>query len=232
MESGVLYVVATPIGNLTDISLRALDVLKSCDLIVSEDTRETQKLLNHFKISKSQLSYRDQNHNSVFLRILNDLLQGKKICLVSDSGTPLISDPGFKLVSELRKHGFENIVSIPGPSALIAALSIAGLPTDQFTFLGFLPKKEYEFKKILTAYQNTNGTLVIYESPLRVVSVLNAVLDIYGNRVVSVCSELTKAHENVQTGYLSDILKCLEPSFVRGEYIILIAKTGFKYERY
>jgi 16S rRNA (cytidine1402-2'-O)-methyltransferase len=232
MELGVLYVVATPIGNLSDISLRALEVLKTCDLIISEDTRETQKLLNHYKIAKSQVSYRDQNHKAVFLKILNELLHDKVVCLVCDSGTPLISDPGFKLINELRRNGFNNIKSVPGPSALVSALSISGLPTDQFTFLGFLPKKEQDIVKLLEPHILSEGTTIFYESPLRVVSVLNLILKLFGNRAVSVCSEITKSHESVHTGYISDIIKCFENTSPRGEYVILVAKVGFTYDNY
>lgn len=232
MEHGVLYVVATPIGNLEDISQRALHVLTTCDLILSEDTRETQKLLNHFQISKPQLSYRDQNHKGIFLKILNDLLHAKTLCLVCDSGTPLISDPGFKLINDLRRNGFNNIISVPGPSALIAALSISGLPTDQFTFLGFLPKKEQDILKTLTPHIASDATLIVYESPYRVLAILNTLHTLFGNRVVSVCSELTKAHESVHSGYISDIIKCFEIASPRGEYVILIAKAGFTYDNY
>lgn len=232
MEQGVLYVVATPIGNLADISLRALEILKSCDLIISEDTRETQKLLNHYKIAKSQVSYRDQNHKAVFLKILNELLHGKVVCLVCDSGTPLISDPGFKLINELRRNGFNNISSVPGPSALISALSISGLPTDQFTFLGFLPKKEQDIAKLLEAHISSQGTLIFYESPLRVMSVLKLILKQFGDRAISICSEITKSHESVHTGYISDIMKCFENASFKGEYVILVAKKGFSYDKY
>ena len=148
MDTSVLYVVATPIGNMKDITLRALEVLKSVDLVISEDTRETSKLFKQYGIDKPQISYRDQNHLKVLPVILETLSSKKSVALVSDSGTPLISDPGFKLVKAVREKNFK-IEPIPGPSALIAALSASGLPTDKFAFLGFLPKGANQRKKLI-----------------------------------------------------------------------------------
>jgi len=221
---GTLYVVATPIGNLADFSPRGQEILGSVDLILSEDTRETSKLLNRYQIEASQMSYRDQNHERVVDQILNLLKEGKDLALVSDSGTPLISDPGFKLVSEIHAQGGK-VVTIPGPSAVTAALSIAGLPTDKFVFLGFLPKKTSQIEKVLNTYSNLDATLVIYESPFRVRKLLEAVHNVLGNRCTTICRELTKVHEEVITGNVADLKEA--PFKEKGEFVVLVAKEGF-----
>lgn len=226
MEQGKLYIVSTPIGNMGDITIRALDVLKNVDLILSEDTRETTKLLQHYGIEKSQISYRDQNHIRVFNTILEDLKSGKNIALVSDSGTPLISDPGFKLVQELVENGIK-IDSIPGPSAVIGALTVSGLPTDKFTFLGFLPKKTGQQEKLLKEYGTTESTLVIYESPFRVVKLLEQIQRVLGNRKICVVKDLTKMYESLIYGEINDILTNRTNIKPKGEYIVLVAKENF-----
>jgi 16S rRNA (cytidine1402-2'-O)-methyltransferase len=226
MAEPVLYVVATPIGNFSDITLRALEVLKTADLILSEDTRETDKLLRHYGISKAQISYRDQIHERVMGKILEFLDMGKSIVLVSDSGTPLISDPGFKLVRDVKKAGFK-VVSLPGPSAVIAALSISGLPTDKFTFLGFLPKTAAHKEKLLKEYAQSEATVILYESPFRVEKTLNEIFKVLGDRTVSLAVELTKSHERVITDKLSNILSRINDVVFKGEFVILIAKKDF-----
>lgn len=226
MAERVLYVVATPIGNFSDITLRALEVLKSVDLILSEDTRETDKLLRHYGFSKAQLSYRDQIHERVMGKILEFLDMGKSIALVSDSGTPLISDPGFKLVRDVKKAGFQ-VISLPGPSAVIAALSISGLPTDKFTFIGFLPKTKSHKEKLLKQYGEDEATVVLYESPFRVAKTLQEIYDILGDRTVSLAVELTKSHERVITDRLSNLLPRINDVVLKGEFVIMIAKKDF-----
>jgi len=226
MEKGKLYVVATPIGNMGDITIRALETLKSVDLILSEDTRETTKLLQHYEIQKSQISYRDQNHIRVFSNILETLESGKDIALVSDSGTPLISDPGFKLVQDLIAKGIK-IESIPGPSAVIGALTVSGLPTDKFTFIGFLPKKSGQQDKLLKEYGALESTLVIYESPYRVVKLLEQLKTSLGNRKVCIVKDLTKLYENLIYGEIDAILTDRTSIKPKGEYIILVAKKDF-----
>lgn len=226
-QLGTLFVVSTPIGNLSDITLRALEVLKDVDLILSEDTRETQKLLVKFDINKPQISYRDENHIKVFDNIVDMLNTGSKIALVSDSGTPVISDPGFRLVTELKSKGFD-VKTIPGPSALVAALSISGLPTDKFTFLGFLPRKQGQIINLLEDYGKTDATLVIYESPFRVRKLLETIKETLGDRVISVGRELTKIHEEVITGRVSQILA--KGFTEKGEFVVLVAKESFIYE--
>ncbi|MFC1755917.1 16S rRNA (cytidine(1402)-2'-O)-methyltransferase [Patescibacteria group bacterium] len=224
-SAGKLYIVATPIGNLKDITLRALETLKSVDLILSEDTRETQKLLNHFEIEKPQTPYTDQKHDRTIDFVIEKLDLGKNIALVSDSGTPVISDPGFNLVRDLKAKGY-CIESIPGPSSPIAALSISGLPTDKFTFIGFLPKSDGKKTTLLKHYANNDASLVIFESPNRINKTLKLINDVLGNRVVCVAKDLTKKFENVETHYIKKIIR--KKVIEKGEYIIIIAKEGYK----
>lgn len=226
MENGKLYIVATPIGNMADITIRALDILKTVDLIISEDTRETSKLLKHYQIEKSQISYRDQNHTRVYDNILELLKSGRNIALVSDSGTPLISDPGYKLVSELIKEGIK-IDAIPGASAVISSLVVSGLPTDKFTFIGFMPKKSGQQDKILTEYGALESTLIIYESPYRVIKLLEQIKTTLGNRKVCVVKDITKMYENLIYGEIEDILSRSKDIKEKGEYIVLVAKKDF-----
>lgn len=194
MIKGKLFIVATPIGNMSDITLRALEVLKEVSLVVSEDTRETDKILKKYDIQKAQLSYRDQNHYFMLPKIIETLEQGNSVALISDSGTPVISDPGYKLVRDLVKKGFE-IVSIPGPTALISALVSSGFPTDKFSFLGFLPKSKNDRQKILHKYGEMDATVIIYESPFRISKLLEEINEALGDRMVCLASELTKMHE-------------------------------------
>lgn len=219
--SGKLYIVATPIGNMEDISARALKSLADVDYILSEDTRETQKLLNYFKIEKTQISYRDQNHTRVYKQILELLNDGLNIALVSDRGTPLISDPGFKLVRDLIDEGIK-IESIPGPSSVIDALILSGLPTDKFVFLGFLPRKESQIIKILEEYGRLDATLIVFESPYRIESLLRTALSVLGPRQVAVCKELTKLHEEVYRFNLAQ--HTLQNIDLRGEFVVLFSK--------
>ncbi|MFC1700431.1 16S rRNA (cytidine(1402)-2'-O)-methyltransferase [Patescibacteria group bacterium] len=227
MKTGRLFVVATPIGNLSDITLRALEVLKNVSYILSEDTRETHKLLEKYEISASQISYRDQNHTKVLPKIIQILNTGSDVALVSDSGTPLISDPGFKLISELLDQGY-NVESIPGPSALISALVSSGLPTDKFSFVGFLPRSSGQIVKILTSYGNSDSTLIIYESPFRVEKLLNYIKDTLGDRQVVLAKELTKIHEKFYRGTTSEVLDEIKGKKHKGEFVVLVAKEGFK----
>jgi 16S rRNA (cytidine1402-2'-O)-methyltransferase len=194
--TGKIFIVATPIGNLDDISLRATNILKKCDLIVSEDTRETLKLLNFLNIKKEQISYRDENHYKVSAKIINAVKEGLNICLVSDRGTPLISDPGYKLVRDAILEGIE-IDSIPGPSVITDALVLSGFPTDKFAFLGFLPKKESQSAKILREYGSLEASLILFENPQRLDKTLRLIKDTLGNRNVAIASELTKIHQRV-----------------------------------
>jgi len=225
MATGSLYIIAGPIGNLEDITLRALNVLKTLDYLLSEDTRETDKILSKLNLKVPQISYRDQIHTKIYPKVVEMLENGKNVGLMTDSGTPLISDPGYKLVSELRNLGF-NIISIPGPSSVIAALSVSGLPTDKFSFLGFLPKKENQRKKILINYGAMDTTLTIFESPYRIIRLISEIKETLGNRRICIIKDLTKLFENVITGKINDIDKEINNLPQKGEYIILIAKEG------
>lgn len=226
MQKGRIYIIATPIGNLADITLRAIEVLKGVDLILSEDTRETDKILKKYDISKSQLSYRDQNHNVMFPKIVESLENGLSLALISDSGTPLISDPGYKLIRDLIKKGFE-VVSIPGPSAVISSLVSSGFPTDKFCFVGFLPKSSNERKNILTEYGLKDATLVIYESPFRIKKLLEEINESLGDRFVCLANEITKSYEKFFRGNVQDLIKEIEGKKLKGEFVVLVAKKGF-----
>ena len=222
---GSLFVIATPIGNLKDITYRAIETLKTVDIILAEDTRITKHLLNYYSISsKHLLSYRDQIHSKVISSVINALNNGLDIAILSDAGTPTISDPGFKLIRDLREQGFNNIIPIPGASAIITALSASGLPTDKFIFLGFLPKSQHKRSELLLTYGNMPVTLVIYESPYRINKLLHLILETLGDREVAITRELTKVHEEIIIDKVSNILKKLNNKKIRGEYTILIKK--------
>ncbi len=225
MGSGTLYIISGPIGNLQDITLRAIETLKNVDWILSEDTRETAKLLTQFNIQKPQLSYRDQNHLKSLPEIVKLLEEGSNLALLSDSGTPLISDPGFKLVREVLHRGFK-VSTIPGPSAVIAALSISGLPTDKFVFLGFLPKGPNQRKNLLAEYGAHDATLVIYESPYRIKKLLQEIKEALGNRTVCLAGELTKIYEKVVTKPVDQLLTEIDKLSIKGEYVVLVAKES------
>jgi len=221
---GTLYIVATPIGNLEDITFRAVKVFKLADYILCEDTRVTAKLLNRYGIDKKMLSLNDFNEKSRIDQILADLLSGLNIALVSDAGTPLISDPGFKLVRESIANNIR-VESIPGPSSVVASLVVSGLPPDKFLFLGFLPKQETKVKKNLQNLKDIRRiiqlTFIIYESPYRLLRTLRSIEDIFGNVNVTVCRELTKLHEEVQRGVISEIISRFERGTLKGEFVIL-----------
>jgi len=219
--AGKLFIVASPIGNLDDISFRAVNTLKEVDFILSEDTRETQKILNHFSIVKPQISYRDQNHQSVVKRIVDILNDGLNLALLSDRGTPLISDPGYKLVRDLINNGFK-VESIPGPSSVISALVVSGLPTDRFIFLGFLPKSDNQRLEMLKKYGNLESTLIIFESPFRIAKLLDEIKKSLGDRDVVVAKELTKLHEEVYRFNLKDLE--IQKIDIRGEFVVLVSK--------
>lgn len=227
MTKGKFYVVATPIGNLEDISFRAIDTLKKVAFVLSEDTRESKKLLDRYNITTQLISYRDQNHERMIGKILEKLDMGLDLALISDAGTPLISDPGFKVVRELRLQGYD-VVSIPGASALIAALSISGLPTDKFVFLGFLQKSDERRKKLILQYFELDTTLVIYESPNRIVKLLKLLLDIVGDVKLFLAKDISKLREESFFGTVSEVLATLnERDFENnphGEFVCVLSK--------
>ncbi len=223
-----LKVISTPIGNLDDITIRAVNELKLADIILSEDTRETDKLLKHFNIlGKENVSYRDQNHERIYPKIVWYLENAKNVVLVSDSGTPLISDPGYKLVRDLVKDGFE-VEVFPGPSAVIAALTVSGLPTDKFTFIGFLPRTHGDRRKLLNQFGNSDSSLVIYESPFRIESLLSDIYESLGDRRVCMINDITKHFEKIWRNKVSILQKEIENYKLKGEFVIIIAKEDLK----
>ncbi|MEH6516606.1 MAG: 16S rRNA (cytidine(1402)-2'-O)-methyltransferase [Halioglobus sp.] len=224
MESG-LYIVATPIGNLGDISHRAVEVLRSADLIAAEDTRHSRHLLQHFAIDTPVFAYHEHSDDRAQQRILSVLGEGGTVALVSDAGTPLISDPGFKLVRQVQDAGFK-VVPIPGACAAIAALSVAGLATDKFLYEGFLPAKAAQRESRLTALAQQTATLVFYEAPHRVVDALSAMVDILGvDREAVLAREITKAFETIRRGTLGELKEFVaaDPNQRRGEIVIVVA---------
>jgi 16S rRNA (cytidine1402-2'-O)-methyltransferase len=222
--SGTLYVVATPIGNLEDITLRALRILREVDRIACEDTRQTRKLLDRHGIQKPLVSYHDHNEQSRADELLGEIEAGKNIALVSDAGTPLIADPGYRIVQQARERGIA-VSPIPGPSALISALSVSGLPTDLFFFGGFLPAKKSQRRKTLEEMKNYPATLVFYEAPHRIVEALNDIAEILGPRQVTLARELTKIYEEFLTGEASQVrMKLAERPSMKGEITLMIAK--------
>ena len=222
--SGTLYVVATPIGNLEDITLRALRILREVDRIACEDTRQTRKLLDRHGISKPLVSYHEHNEQARAEELLRELEAGQNIALVSDAGTPLIADPGYRLVTQARAAGI-TVSPIPGPSALVSALSASGLPTDSFFFGGFLPAKKIQRRKTLEEIMAYPATLVFYEAPHRIVETLNDIADVLGPRRVTIARELTKIHEEFLMGEASELRGALasRPS-LKGEITLMIAK--------
>jgi 16S rRNA (cytidine1402-2'-O)-methyltransferase len=217
----MLYLVATPIGNLGDISLRALDVLRECDLVVSEDTRKTGFLLAHFEIKKPQLSFREDNEDRALPRVLERLRNGETVALVTDAGTPGISDPGFLLV---RAALAENLpmTAVPGPTALIMAVTLSGLPVHAFTFRGFPPRKSGARQRWLAVDAESPHTLVFYESPYRLADFLADALVVYGDRPAVVANDLTKKFELFQRGLVSELAAWAKTADIRGEYVVLI----------
>ncbi len=226
------YVVATPIGNMGDITLRAIETLKSVDLILCEDTRETKKILDKYGISKPTMSYHAQSKLAKTDKIFELLEEGKNLALVSDAGTPTISDPGAMLVSKIKEYNLSRgvldnnvqVIPIPGPSAVIAALSASGLPTHEFTFLGFLPHKkgrETLFKEIAVSER----TMVFYESPHRILKTLESLIKFCPNKKVCIARELTKIYEEFKTGTPAEILEYLtkNPVKQKGEFTIIVA---------
>ena len=222
-EGGCLYVVATPIGNLEDISMRALRVLKEADLIACEDTRQTMKLLSHFDISKRLVSYHEHNEITRAPEIVIELEQGAKVALVSDAGTPTISDPGHRLVSLCLRHGIR-VVPVPGASAFLAALAVSGMPIEEFLFAGFLPARPTERRKALKALAGEPRTVVLYEAPHRLLDTLEDALEILGNRPAVIAREVTKVFEEFTRGHLSGLVDVVRKKPPRGEITLLIGR--------
>ena len=228
MAAGKLYIVATPVGNLEDITLRALRILKEVDLIAAEDTRHSLKLLNHYGIAKPLISYWSEKEKMKAGEILEKLHSGLSVALISDAGTPGISDPGAVLIKRAVEEKID-IIPIPGPSAFISALSVAGLPTEEFTFFGFLPSKGGQRLKRLTELKHETRTLIFYEAPHRLMKVLSDMIEILGQRRAALAKEMTKLHEEVLRGTIPEIIQALETRMIAGEYVIIV--EGFHQER-
>lgn len=223
----MLYLVATPIGNLNDITLRALNTLREVDIIASEDTRKTGLLLKHFDISKPQIAFHEHNEQRAGQQIEDMLKRGKAVALVTNAGTPGISDPGFTLVRRAIAADID-VTMIPGPTAFVMALILSGLPVHSFTFRGFAPRKAGVRRRFLEIDKESPHTLIFYESPYRLEAFLKDALEVYGNRKTALASELTKMFESVQRGTILSLLESVSTGKLKGEYIIVIAGRDAK----
>lgn len=225
LTPGTLYLVATPIGNLEDITLRALRVLRECDVVAAEDTRRTGQLLKHFEINKPMVSYFAFNEAKRSEEILERLQRGEKVALVTDAGTPGISDPGERVVRAAVMAGLR-VETVPGPCALVAALTASGLPTDEFHFIGFLPHKSGQRRKQLEALKQFDGTLALYESPYRIEKLLGELNEVFPTRRVVLARELTKKFEEFLRGTPAELLALLAKRSLKGEFVVLV--TGME----
>ena len=221
---GVLYIISTPIGNLGDISTRAVDTLKNLDVLLVEDTRVTGKLLKNYDIETKMISFNDYSEKTKTASVITLQKEGKRVGIVSDAGTPLISDPGFLLVREAVKNGIQ-ITAIPGPTALIYALSVSGLPTDKFIFLGYLPKKEGKRTNILKNIKKVadyiTATIIFFESPYRLLATLRNINEVFGDIDVVICRELTKLHEEIRREKVTEAIKHFSEIAPKGEFTLL-----------
>ncbi len=218
---GFLYVVSTPIGNLEDITLRALRILKEVDIIGAENIRRTKSLLNYYGIKKGIISYRRENQEKMAKKMIKFLKEGKDVAIVSDAGTPGISDPGAYLVSRARDEGIRTI-PIPGASAISAAISVSGLPYSEFLFLGFLSSQKRKKKKKLLEFKEIKVPIILFESPHRLLETLDLAKEILGNRKILLFKELTKINEEIKVEYLEELLKELDAANIKGEYVLII----------
>lgn len=226
-DSGTFFLVATPIGNLSDLSPRAREVLDQCDLIACEDTRVTKKLLDAFGISKPLVSYREENEKKKTVELADALQEGTSLALVSDAGYPGISDPGFRLVRECRIRDIP-VVPIPGPNAAITVLAASGLPTHQFLFIGFLPKKSSGARKALDEWKDFGGSLILYESKYRIEKTLTLIEEVLGaDRCLCLAREVTKLHESFLVGPVAEIIKRNLTSSSKGEFTLVVGPEGY-----
>ncbi len=226
MDSGSLYIVATPIGNLKDFSFRAVETLKYVDFILCEDTRTTGNLLKHYAIRKELISFNARMEEKKIDSVISRIQSGSTYALLSDAGTPAISDPGVRLVNAAHKNGIE-VVGIPGANAAVLALSIAGLPTDSFIFEGFLPQKKGR-QKLLKKLAEEERTIVLYESMYRIEKLINELNEFIPNRLIAIGRELTKMFEEVWRGYPNEILDSLSDHKLKGEFVVIIAPINWK----
>lgn len=227
---GTLYIVATPIGNLQDITFRALETLKSVDLIACEDTRHTGKLLKSFDIENRLISYHEHNEAERSEELCKKMIAGMNIALVSDAGTPCISDPGHRLIQMAHEQNI-TVVPLPGPAAFVAALSASGIASKPMLFEGFLPSKNGESRSRLKELSSINATIILYEAPHRLLRTLEYCLEIMGDRRATAARELTKLHEEIITGNLSDILNHFSSANIRGEFVLIIDRVGEVFEK-
>lgn len=221
MDRGVLYIVGTPIGNLSDITIRALDTLKSVDVILAEDTRQTLKLLNHFEIEKRLISYHRHNEDDKINQVVSLLDDGKNLALVSDAGMPIISDPGQNLIKYLIKNEYE-VVVIPGVTALITGIVKSGLDSTRFTFEGFLSVNKKQRNERLKSLENETRTMIFYEAPHKILATLKDILNVLGNRNICIARELTKVHEEYIHTTVKEAIEKIEQDGIRGEIVLLI----------
>jgi 16S rRNA (cytidine1402-2'-O)-methyltransferase len=229
----MLYLVATPIGNLADITLRALDILRQVDFIASEDTRKTGLLLKHFEIKKPQVSFHEYNEDRAGEAIIKRMKEGQSAALVTNAGTPGISDPGFTLVRRAIQAGI-SVTGIPGPTAFVVALLLSGLPTHSFTFRGFPPRKPGKRRSFLEMDKDVPHTLIFYESPHRLCAFLQDAIDVLGDRQAALANDLTKMFETVFRGKLSELLSQISDATLKGEFTVVIAgleQESFRKER-
>jgi 16S rRNA (cytidine1402-2'-O)-methyltransferase len=220
-----LYIVATPIGNLEDITFRAIETLKTVDVILAEDTRHSKRLLSHYDINTPMRAFHEHNETQKTAEVINELLSGKTMALISDAGTPLISDPGYVLVSEAKKAGI-GVVPIPGPSAMISALSASGIASDRFSFFGFLPAKQTARLKVIQTCAHLDETAIFYESPKRILASLLDFRSVLGDeRVVCLAKEITKYFETINTATLPELVDYLQADdeHQKGEFVILVS---------
>jgi 16S rRNA (cytidine1402-2'-O)-methyltransferase len=224
-QGGRLYLVSTPIGNPEDITLRAIKVLCNADLIAAEDTRKARQLLARYQVKAPLTSFFEHNEPAKKEAIVKRLVAGQDIALITDAGTPGVSDPGFRLVKQAIEEGIE-VIPIPGPSAHVAALVVSGLPTDSFHFFGFLPPKGAKRKKRLEEIKEMRGTIVLYEAPHRLLRTLQDIKDMCGDRQIVVARELTKTYEEVIRGEITEVLEGLEDKKIRGEITLVVAGRG------
>ncbi|NDI37081.1 16S rRNA (cytidine(1402)-2'-O)-methyltransferase [Chengkuizengella sediminis] len=229
-NKGCLYLVGTPIGNLEDISYRALRILQEVECIACEDTRQTKKLLSHFQISTRCISYHEHNKHASGKEIVRLIEQGKHIALVSDAGLPVISDPGNELV-QLAIESNLSVIPIPGANAALSALIISGLDTDQFMFFGFLPREKKDKKEKLKELLETTGSIIFYESPHRLLNTLNTMLEVLGNRRISIAREITKRYEEIVRGTLEECISYMDDIKIQGEYCIVVQGNMEKAEK-
>ena len=217
-----VYIVPTPIGNLEDMTFRAINVLKMVDVIFSEDTRVTLQLMNYFKIQNKLIHLDDHNEETTKLKVLEYLKDDKNVALVTDRGTPIISDPGYKTVKFLKENGY-NVIALPGSCAFVPALVASSISSEHFTFYGFLPSKEKKMIDTLNILKDNEYTLIFYEAPHRLIRTLNAMLEIFGDRYISISREISKLHESVYVGSISNAISSLIN--VRGEFVIVVSPS-------